>query len=128
MNRLAPITGQLDHRQELIKVRTFIKSVRGPSDTLPPGYLFQFVGNGVPDGWLECVGQELLIEGHEELFAAIGRTFGPKPTILVPKRRNWIQRLLMLNPGLEEVVNPEYNEKTFRLPDLRDPVRFEVKS
>lgn len=128
MNRIAPITGQLDHQQEKTKVRTFIKAVRGPSDAIGLGYMCQFLGMGVPDGWLECAGQDLLIEDFSELFAVIGRTFGPKPTILAPKRRNWIQRLLMLNPGLEEVVNPEYNEKTFRLPDLRDPVRFEVKS
>lgn len=43
---------------------------------LPTGTVFEYAGQLVPRGWLECDGAEYVSRDFPELFAAIGHTFG----------------------------------------------------
>ena len=43
---------------------------------LLPGEIRMFAGNFAPHGWAFCDGQQLKISQHEQLFAAIGKTYG----------------------------------------------------
>lgn len=41
-----------------------------------PGIISQTVARKTPKNWLECRGQELLIEDYKELYDAIGTEYG----------------------------------------------------
>lgn len=43
---------------------------------VPPGSIQFYAGMQVPEGWLECDGQELSEAAYPDLFAAIGTTWG----------------------------------------------------
>ena len=42
----------------------------------PVGSILDFAGTAAPDGWLFCYGQEISRETYEDLFTAIGTTYG----------------------------------------------------
>ncbi len=56
------------------------------------GEIRPFAGKVIPEGWMSCEGQSLLIEQYQALFAILGATYGGD------------------------------GRKTFALPDLRDRV------
>ena len=43
---------------------------------MTPGTISQTVAKRTPKGWLQCNGQELLIEEYRELYEAIGTEYG----------------------------------------------------
>ncbi len=49
----------------------------GPQgSSVPPGCFMWFCGSTAPNGWLECNGATLQISQYQQLFAAIGTTYG----------------------------------------------------
>lgn len=49
----------------------------GPQgSSVPSGCFMWFCGSTVPNGWLECNGATLQISQYQQLFAAIGTTYG----------------------------------------------------
>ena len=43
---------------------------------IPPGSVIQSAAVNIPNGWLDCTGQSLLVSGYPGLFAAISYTYG----------------------------------------------------
>jgi hypothetical protein len=71
----------------------------GVSDVLPdgsyPGEIRAFAFETAPKGWLECNGDEVPIQGHKRLFAAIGTQWGssnPTKSFKLPDLRGMFLR------------------------------------
>jgi microcystin-dependent protein len=47
-----------------------------PEMLMPVGVVLPYVSSTAPDGWLDCLGQELYRGDYPELFAVIGTTYG----------------------------------------------------
>ena len=45
----------------------------------PPGTIMTFADASIPEGWLACDGQEVLIHEYQYLYDTIGKTFDPNP-------------------------------------------------
>ena len=59
----------------LLTVRKSDGIIRG-NGAVPPGMIMDFGGGTAPVGWLACDGQAVLIASYQELFNAIGATWG----------------------------------------------------
>ena len=59
----------------LLTVRKSDGIIRG-NGAVPPGMIMDFGGGAAPVGWLSCDGQTLTIASYQELFNAIGSTWG----------------------------------------------------
>ncbi len=54
-------------------------------ELIPIGCIVMYSSKNVPNGYLPCEGQELLISKYQELYAVIGKTFGgTDKTFLLP--------------------------------------------
>lgn len=68
-----------------IEIRNIIKKEMAKGGAVPVGAIFAFPSECIPDGYLECNGQELSKNHYPELFNLIGYTFGgEKNTFLLP--------------------------------------------
>jgi microcystin-dependent protein len=60
------------------------------ADAYPTGIVRHFAGSAIPDGWLECNGQEVRRGQYPDLFAIIGTNYGTPTnasTFVVPDLR-----------------------------------------
>jgi microcystin-dependent protein len=60
--------------------------------TTPTGCIFPFAGSCAPEGFIECHGEELLIEDYANLFKVIGNWYGGdknRGTFRTPDLRSW---------------------------------------
>ena len=69
---------------------------QGPVATngVPSGAIMLFGTTVPPSGWLECDGSQVLISSYQNLFLAIGCTFGcvPAPYFVLPDLRGYFVR------------------------------------
>jgi microcystin-dependent protein len=72
------------------------QGAQGPTSTngVPTGAIMLFGTTVPPSGWLECDGSQVLISNYQNLFLAIGCTFGciPAPYFLLPDLRGYFVR------------------------------------
>lgn len=88
-----------------IEIRNIIKNEMAKGGAVPVGAIFAFPSECIPDGYLECDGQELSKNHYPELFNLIGYTFGgEKNTFLLPDLQGQFIR------GLDREGNLDYNE------------------
>lgn len=81
----SPVMNLSDNRSLIFRKGTKLLKVNSPSNTSKmnaAGALWFWTGDAstIPDGWLECRGQELSTSAYPELFAAIGYKWGGSGT------------------------------------------------
>lgn len=92
-----------------VVIRPILKAKPNPigPDLLPIGGSVQFVGEVVPGGYIEPVGQIISIDEYPELYAVIGDL--PKPKWWRLRRR--LERMKLIR------------QRQFQVPDLRKRVQ-----
>lgn len=120
------------------RIMWIIRATPGPSVVIEGcdlsvslGTIIPYAGDEPPAGWLVCDGGWVRIEDFPALYAILGNTYGPAPTItreMEPGRWEKVRRAIGLLPRrrYEHVPNPEHRPGYFRLPHPFPITRSEV--